>query len=70
MGTRFLLLKLVRIILQPQPCFAPGEGAHLLMVLNAHAQSVDKDGSHNAPVEVLAVYDATQLATEGSPEAA
>lgn len=40
------------------------------MILNAHAQSVDKDGSHNAPVEVLAVYDATQLATEGSPEAA
>jgi hypothetical protein len=40
------------------------------MILNTHAQSIDEDGCHDASVEVLAVYNATQLATKGSPEAA
>lgn len=57
-------------ILQAWPCFVLGEGTYLLMILDTHAQSVDKNGRHNASVEVLAVYNATKLATEGRPEAA
>lgn len=31
------------------------------MVLNPHADGVDKDGHHDASVKVLALYDAPQL---------
>lgn len=39
-------------------------GAHLLVVLDAHAEGVDQDGDHDAPVEVLALHDPLQLLPE------
>lgn len=39
------------------------------MVLNAHAQRVDENGDHNAPVEVLALHDPLQLAAKSLPQA-
>lgn len=39
------------------------------MVLDAHAQRVDKNGYHNPPVEVLALHDPLQLAAESLPQA-
>lgn len=38
--------------------------AHLLVVLDAHAEGVDQDGDHDAPVEVLALHDPLQLLPE------
>lgn len=48
--------------LRPPSNFPPA--AHLLMVLNAHAERVDQDGDHDAPVEVLALHDPLQLLPE------
>lgn len=45
------------------------EPAHLLVVLDAHAQRVDENGDHNPPVEVLAFHDPLQLAAERLPQA-
>lgn len=47
----------------------PQSHTHLLVVLDAHAQRVDKNGYHNPPVEVLALHDPLQLAAESLPQA-
>lgn len=45
------------------------EYAHLLVVLDPHAQSIDQNGDHNPSSEVLAVHDLPERVTHQPPEA-
>lgn len=38
------------------------------MVLNAHADSVDKNGDHDAPAEVFALHDAPEFSPHAGPD--
>ena len=46
---------------------ANADAPYLLVVLDAHAESIDKDGDHNPSVEVFTLHDPFQLFPEVSP---
>lgn len=55
------------IDLKPSACLLPPRSPHLLVVLDAHAESIDQDGDHDAPVEVFTLHNPFQLLPEAYP---